>query len=173
MATRGRDNSRGFHTDEPIEPLARPPQPGEYFAELLKLQFLAGETEQVLRAVLPSGNMLPPREEVLGGDVLVSRAAMEHQAVEDKYKQLREQTRKAEMAVGQSRIRLIAIKQQFERDYPRLTCEVTSRYVPEEDQVKYRIQVAHKTQHVYLIDEEEDQNVFPSEWLLARMGLVG
>lgn len=117
--------------------------------------------------------MLPPREEVLGGDALISQAAMEHQVVENKYKELRDKTRKAEMAVGQSRIRLIALQEQFKRDYPRLEFQVTSRYVPEEDQVKYRIQVAHKTQHVFLIDEEEDQNVFPSEWLLARMGLVG
>lgn len=119
--------------------------------------------------------MLSSRQEVLEhtADAIAYQRAAGQAKVENIYKKLQEQTRKAEMAVGQSRIKLISLQEKFKRDYPRLETKVSSRYVPEEDKVKYRITVAHKTQHVYLIDEEEDQDVFPSEWLLARLGLVG
>ena len=167
MATGQRNNARGFHTGEPIVDLARPPEPGEYFAELIKHEFLADEAEQALRAVLPGGEVLSSRQEVL------AKTAEGQAKIEKVFNALKERTRKAEMAVGSSRIKLFALQEQFTRDYPRLEIKVSLRYVPEEDKVKYRITVAHKTQHVYLIDEEEDENVFPSEWLLARLGLVG
>jgi len=128
-----------------------------------------------MRSILPSGDVLSSREEILtetAKQVDLQRIEASKK-VEDKYEAIKEATRRAEMAVGKSRIKLIALKQQFERDYPRLEVKLTSRYVAAEDKVKYKIQVAHREQHIYLIDEEEDQDVFPSEWLLARMGLVG
>jgi len=94
-------------------------------------------------------------------------------AIEKKFNDIKEDIRKAEMAVGASRIKLIQFEGQFKQQFPRLAVVLKTRYVPEEDMIKWKIQVAHKELHEYLIDEEEDDNVFPSEYLLARMALVG
>jgi len=163
MASGGRNNSRGFFEDGLSELVARPPKPGEYFGELLKLEFMADEAQQVMRQLLPSGDVLSSRQEVLA----------QQAAIEKKFNDIKEDIRKAEMAVGASRIKLIQFEGQFKQQFPRLAVVLKTRYVPEEDMIKWKIQVAHKELHEYLIDEEEDDNVFPSEYLLARMALVG
>ena len=86
---------------------------------------------------------------------------------------MRAKTRAAEQAVGAARVKIVAIEAQINRDFPRLKAVITCKFNEAANKAIFHIKVAHKEQHVYLIDEEEDADIFPSEWLLARMGLVG